>query len=52
MDGLGSIKQFVNVLKTRNDDYIFYSLECNSDKCNDARNLFLFPKNFIIIIMC
>lgn len=48
-NGLGSTKQFVDVLKTRNDDYIFYSLECNSDKCNDARNLYVAEKNIIIL---
>ena len=49
MDGLGSIKQFVNVLKTRNDDYIFYSLECNSDKCKDAQQLYISEKNIKIL---
>jgi hypothetical protein len=40
-NGLGSTKQFVDMLKTRNDEYIFYSLECNSDKCNDAKKLYV-----------
>jgi len=40
-NGLGSTKQFVDVLKTRSDDYIFYSLECNSDKSNDAKKLYV-----------
>ena len=48
-NGLGSTKQFMDVLKTRNDDYIFYSLECNIDKCNDARNLYVAEKNIIIL---
>lgn len=48
-NGLGSTKQFVDVLKTRNNDYIFYSLECNNDKCNDARNLYVAEKNIIIL---
>ena len=48
-NGLGSTKQFVDVLKTRNDDYIFYSLECNSDKCNDAHNLYITEKKIIIL---
>ena len=48
-NGLGSTKQFVDVLKTRNDDYIFYSLECNSEKCNDARNLYVSEQKVIIL---
>ena len=48
-NGLGSTKQFVDILNTRNDDYIFYSLECNSEKCNDARNLYVAEKNIIIL---
>lgn len=48
-NGLGSTKQFVDILKSRNDNYIFYSLECNSDKCNDARNLYVAEKNIIIL---
>ena len=48
-NGLGSTKQFVDMLKTRSDDYIFYSLECNSDKCNDARNLYVSEKQVIIL---
>ena len=39
-NGLGSTKQFVDVLKNRNDKYVFYSLECNSDKCKYAQNLY------------
>ena len=31
-NGLGSTKQFVDMLKKRDDDYIFYSLECNNFK--------------------
>jgi len=48
-NGLGSTKQFVDVLKSRNDDYIFYSLECNSEKYNDARNLYIAEKNVILL---
>lgn len=40
-NGMGSTKQFVDVLKHRTDDYIFYSLECNTDKCNDAKKLYV-----------
>ena len=39
-NGLGSTKQFVDMLKLRMNDYVFYSLECNSDKCNDAKKLY------------
>lgn len=48
-NGLGSTKQFVDVLKNRNDDYIFYSLECNSDKCKDAQQLYISEKNIKIL---
>jgi hypothetical protein len=39
-NGLGSTKAFNNGFKSRNDDYIFYSLECNKDKCMDASKLY------------
>jgi hypothetical protein len=39
-NGLGSTMCFVNGLKNRKDDYIFYSLECNKDKCADAVKLY------------
>jgi hypothetical protein len=39
-NGLGSTKAFVNGLKDRDDDYIFYSLECNKEKCRDASLLY------------
>jgi hypothetical protein len=39
-NGLGSTKAFVNGLSKRNDNYIFYSLECNSDKANQAKELY------------
>jgi len=39
-NGLGSTKAFENGFKTRNDNYIFYSLECNKDKSNDASKLY------------
>ena len=38
-NGQGTTKAFVNGLKNRND-YVFYSLECNKDKSNDARKLY------------
>ena len=39
-NGLGSTKIFVNNLLNRNDDYIFYSLECNKEKSEFAKNLY------------
>lgn len=39
-NGLGSTKAFSNGLSKRSDDYIFYSLECNSDKSADAAKLY------------
>jgi hypothetical protein len=39
-NGLGSTKAFSNGLKTRDDNYIFYSLECNKDKFMDASKLY------------
>ena len=31
-NGLGSTKAFSNGFKNRNDDYVFYSLECNNHR--------------------
>jgi hypothetical protein len=39
-NGLGSTRSFSNGFINRNDDYIFYSLECNKDKCMDAVKLY------------
>jgi hypothetical protein len=39
-NGLGSTRAFSNGFKNRTDDYIFYSLECNRDKCLDAHELY------------
>jgi hypothetical protein len=39
-NGYGSTRAFSNGFKNRTDDYIFYSLECNKDKCNDAAKLY------------
>jgi hypothetical protein len=39
-NGLGSTKAFVNGFKSRNDDYIFYSLECNREKWFEASKLY------------
>lgn len=39
-NGLGSTRAFSNGFKGRNDDYIFYSLECNKEKCEEAVKLY------------
>ena len=39
-NGLGSTKAFSNGFINRTDDYIFYSLECNKEKCMDAVQLY------------
>ena len=39
-NGLGSTKAFSNGFINRNDDYVFYSLECNKDKSMDASKLY------------
>jgi len=39
-NGLGSTKSFSDGFDMRTDDYIFYSLECNKDKCLDASKLY------------
>jgi len=39
-NGLGSTKQFVDELENITDDYIFYSLECNSEKSAYAKGLY------------
>jgi len=49
-NGLGSTKCFVEGLKNRkNQDYKFYSLECNVDKHNFAKNLYKDLKNVNIL---
>jgi hypothetical protein len=40
-NGLGSTKAFSNGFINRNDDYVFYSLECNKDKSMDASKLYI-----------
>lgn len=40
-NGLGSTKQFIDELKNRDDDYIFFSLECNIEKSQYAKNLYM-----------
>jgi len=39
-NGLGSTRSFSNGFINRNDDYVFYSLECNKDKYMDAIKLY------------
>ena len=39
-NGLGSTRAFSKGFKNRNDDYVFYSLECNKEKCADAAKLY------------
>ena len=39
-NGLGSTAAFSKGFEKRTDDYIFYSLECNKDKCTDASKLY------------
>jgi hypothetical protein len=39
-NGLGSTRAFSNGFKHRNDDYVFYSLECNKDKWRDAVKIY------------
>jgi hypothetical protein len=39
-NGLGSTRVFVDALKNRTDNYIFYSLECNKDKSTQASKLY------------
>lgn len=48
-NGLGSTKQFIDSLKERNDDYVFYSLEANAEKSNDAKQLYLSDKKVKIL---
>jgi hypothetical protein len=40
-NGLGSTKCFADSLRKRDDDYIFYSLECNKEKSKDAERLYI-----------
>lgn len=48
-NGLGSTRCFSNGFKNRTDDYIFYSLECNKDKCADASKLYIDNKKMNIL---
>ena len=48
-NGLGSTKVFAESLESRNSDYIFYSLECNTDKSEMAAMLYPEYKNIHIL---
>jgi hypothetical protein len=39
-NGLGSTKAFAAGFQNRTDDYVFYSLECNKEKCMQAAQLY------------
>lgn len=48
-NGLGSTLAFSQGFKSRNDDYIFYSLECNKEKCEQAKLLYKSNKKMNIL---
>ena len=48
-NGLGSTKAFSNGFINRTDDYIFYSLECNKDKCDEASQLYAYNNKIHIL---
>lgn len=48
-NGLGSTKCFVEGFKQRNDDFKFYSLECNADKSKFASDLYKDEPNVYIL---
>lgn len=48
-NGLGSTKCFVEGFKNRATSYNFYSLECNDEKCNFAKNLYKDIENVHIL---
>jgi hypothetical protein len=39
-NGLGSTRSFSDGFKNRTDDYIFYSLECNTEKSMESKDLY------------
>jgi len=47
-NGLGSTRAFARGFHSRSDDYVFYSLECNKDKCEDAAKLYSNSKIHIL----
>ena len=48
-NGLGSTRQFVIELENRTDNYIFYSLECNKEKSDYAKSLYVKNKKLHIL---
>jgi hypothetical protein len=48
-NGLGSTKCFIEGLLSRQDDFNFYSLECNEDKCSMAKKLYQQIENVHIL---
>jgi hypothetical protein len=46
---MGSTRAFVEGLKNRTDNYIFYSLECNEEKSAYAAELYKEYKNIHIL---
>jgi hypothetical protein len=48
-NGLGSTKVFADSLFNRSDDYIFYSLECNTDKSLQAAKLYKYNDKLNIL---
>jgi len=47
-NGLGSTRAFVDGFSTRKK-YVFYSLECNADKCADAQKLYERDQNVHVL---
>jgi hypothetical protein len=39
-NGLGSTRCIIDGLQNRTNDYVFYSLECNTEKSNCAKNIY------------
>ncbi len=48
-NGLGSTKCFIEGFKKRKSNYNFFSLECNKDKCNFAKELYSEYQNVHIL---
>ena len=48
-NGMGSTKAFSDGFKKRDDDFVFFSLECNKDKWYDAYKLYEFNDKMHIL---
>ena len=48
-NGLGSTKCFIEAFENRDNDFLFYSLECNTDKYEFANNNYKDMKNIYIL---